>query len=48
VNERTDDATLRPDGSHFDFEHAQAAGDEFARMVVEAYRSCSAGTTPTE
>jgi hypothetical protein len=40
MNQRIDDATLRPDGEHYDPNLAKQAGDEFATEVVEAFNSC--------
>lgn len=40
MNQHVDDATLRPDGEHFDTNLAGGAGTEFAREVVETFNSC--------
>lgn len=37
VNQRTDDATVRPDGSHFERSVDTGAGEVFTRLIVDAY-----------
>ncbi len=39
VNERVDDATIRPDGSHFERTVDTGAGEVFTRLVLDAYES---------
>ena len=38
VERRVDDATLRPDGSHFEWEHDTGVAAEVTRLVDEALR----------
>jgi len=40
MNAHVDDATMRPDGEHFDPNLAASAGTEFARLVVEIFHGC--------
>ena len=40
MNQRVDDATLRPDGEHFDPNLAKEPGAEFAREVAVAFNGC--------
>jgi len=40
MNQRVDDATLRPDGEHYDPNLAKEAGAEFAIEVADAFNSC--------
>ena len=40
MNQHVDDATLRPDGEHYDPNLANGPGQEFAIEVVETFNSC--------
>ena len=43
VEARLDDATVRPDGSHFEWRVDTGVGGEFADRLMAAWRSCRAG-----
>lgn len=36
MNDHVDDESLRPDGSHYDYEHANEASEQFVQLINEA------------
>ena len=41
VNERVDDVTVRPDGSHYEWRNPSGAGEAFAATVMQAWLTCT-------